>query len=864
MSTASSAVTVLAVAVVCFFGNWKSQADAADSPGPSAEEPQIVLKATIIDIDSESMAKLGITLSDLMPDSMPDDSRTMPVTEKTKTPIQVTSLTVGEGELLVKLLRGIGAAKILAEPTVVSTIGRKASFHSGGHFLVSVPQANGGTIVETRKVGTFLDFTATKQSSGQLRIEIRVGHSERDDSRTVTLNGVTVPGLRSRWLDTAFMARSGQTVMFVSDQGLVFMVTPEVVDPQVSTPLSVVHLPSSVPASANRELIIVDAILYRADIKALYEKGIDLGKGLPSTTASTYTTNTVSSVIGARQLSALVRRLADSDDVEVISRPQLHIPSNTLVRAEVIGRIRVPAAQGTQPASAEHRDVGVSIVLAPVALENGQVRLTASANVSRVTGHEKAIEAQGLHGKGDLYAGESLVVYEQGIDTLLIVTPRRMSSHPASDRSPPQIVDEKPKRQNVRPSAKPTLNDEIRELHNDVKVLRREVGRLIDILEKRDSTSLKTAPPDDDHSSNTSEEANFKEVWDVTLDEVISIGLQNSKAIRDLGGVTPFGFDGEKEVVLSRVNKEVSLAKFEAAVRNLLSDAEGAYWELWAAHRNLDTAKRSRDAAQTLWKEIYERVKGGMVHPQAELQAREQYFFFRDQFESALKELYSREGKLRLVIGLASSDGGLMRAADEATTEKYIVDWNDAKKAALSNSVELRQQRRVVEQAELELATTKTSLQPQLDLLQAYRWYGAGGIDFLSPVESRRAAAGMRSATLKVAREKARLEDMELNITHLLTKATRDIDFFYQSMKTHSNRSLAAESELESTAPLYKSGKTTLDIVLDAQRRLTRSKIGHTSALAQYMTAIKDARFLTGSLLAKHNVLIEMSEELLD
>lgn len=34
MSTASSAVTVLALAVVCFFGNWKSQTDAADSPAP--------------------------------------------------------------------------------------------------------------------------------------------------------------------------------------------------------------------------------------------------------------------------------------------------------------------------------------------------------------------------------------------------------------------------------------------------------------------------------------------------------------------------------------------------------------------------------------------------------------------------------------------------------------------------------------------------------------------------------------------------------------------------------------------------------------------------------------------------------------
>ncbi|MBI2477632.1 MAG: hypothetical protein HYV60_02985 [Planctomycetia bacterium] len=269
VGTTFSSVTVLVVAVVCFFGNWESQSDAADSPAPPAEETQIVLKATIIDIDSESMAKLGIALSDLMP----DNRRAMPATETTKTAFQIASFTVGEGQLLVKMLRGIGAAKILAEPTIVSTAGRKASFHSGGHFLVPVPQANGGTIVETRKFGTFVDFTALKQSGGQLRIEIRVGHSEPDDSRTVTANGVKVPGLRSRWLDTAFMARSGETVMFVGDQGLVFMVTPEVVDPNVSTPLNVEHLPFSTPATANREPIAVEAILYRADLKVEFEFG---------------------------------------------------------------------------------------------------------------------------------------------------------------------------------------------------------------------------------------------------------------------------------------------------------------------------------------------------------------------------------------------------------------------------------------------------------------------------------------------------------------------------------------------------------------------------------------------------------------
>ena len=34
----------------------------------------------------------------------------------------------------------------------------------------------------------------------------------------------------------------------------------------------------------------------------------------------------------------------------------------------------------------------------------------------------------------------------------------------------------------------------------------------------------------------------FDELWDLTLEECISIALHNSKVIRNLGGVTPFGF----------------------------------------------------------------------------------------------------------------------------------------------------------------------------------------------------------------------------------------------------------------------------------------------------------------------------------
>ena len=47
----------------------------------------------------------------------------------------------------------------------------------------------------------------------------------------------------------------------------------------------------------------------------------------------------------------------------------------------------------------------------------------------------------------------------------------------------------------------------------------------------------------------------------------------------------PGQFNG---VMVNRINADIALADFEAAVRNLVSDTEIAYWELYFNYRSLD------------------------------------------------------------------------------------------------------------------------------------------------------------------------------------------------------------------------------------------------------------------------------------
>ncbi len=112
----------------------------------------------------------------------------------------------------VRFLRQNNLVKVMADPTVVAIDGRPASFNSGGEFPILVPAGLGQVGIEFREFGTRLDFVAKVRGDGRIWLEVRPTISEIDPSRSVTLAGTSVPGLRSRFVDTAVELRAGQTL----------------------------------------------------------------------------------------------------------------------------------------------------------------------------------------------------------------------------------------------------------------------------------------------------------------------------------------------------------------------------------------------------------------------------------------------------------------------------------------------------------------------------------------------------------------------------------------------------------------------------------------------------------------------------
>jgi len=353
-------------------------------------------------------------------------------------------------------------------------------------------------------------------------------------------------------------------------------------------------------------------------------------------------------------------------------------------------------------------------------------------------------------------------------------------------------------------------------------------------------------------------------------------------------GAQPGVYNG---VVLARINTDIALTDFEMAVRNLVGDVETAYWELSFQYRSRDAVIAGRDSALETWRRIYTLYTNGSKGGEAEkeAQAREQYFQFKSVAEQSLHALYAAESKLRYLLGLASTDGRLIRPKDEPTTAKVTFDWYDVLAEGLARNVELRQQKWIVKRRELELIAAKNFLLPKLDAVAQYRWLGLGNslggdnpIELTPPVADdssayrtlldgnyqewqmgfvgsmpigfRREMAGVRNAQLALAKEQAKLQEGELELSHQLAYAVREVETNHVLSQTNFNRRIAAARQVQAVAAAYETDTITLDVLLNAQRQLAQAESDYFRSLVNYNKSIAQVHFRKGSLLEYNGV----------
>ena len=204
---------------------------------PPPDTEQILLQVKFADVDRAATQQLGINLiSTGVGNTLGSTSTQQFGTGLTGVNLSTISPAVGPGftssqslsDVLnvflfrfdlnlgatIKALQQKNLLQILAEPNLLASNGKEASFLAGGEFPIPIVQSTQGTnaiTIQFKEFGVRLAFTPNVTSSGKIRLKVRPEVSALDFTNAATIGGFFVPALSTRRAETEVELADGQS-----------------------------------------------------------------------------------------------------------------------------------------------------------------------------------------------------------------------------------------------------------------------------------------------------------------------------------------------------------------------------------------------------------------------------------------------------------------------------------------------------------------------------------------------------------------------------------------------------------------------------------------------------------------------------
>ena len=235
-------------------------------------------------------------------------------------------------------------------------------------------------------------------------------------------------------------------------------------------------------------------------------------------------------------------------------------------------------------------------------------------------------------------------------------------------------------------------------------------------------------------------------------------------------------------------------------------------------------------------------------------------------------------------MGLPVSDGRVIRPVTEPVAVPIAFDWEDSQVQTLARRVELRRQKWVIRQRELELIAARQGNRLQFDLVGQYGFRGFGdnlfgsrgrpngsafddlingdldqwqlGVDLGGPIGLRQGHLAVRNAELGLNRERVLLNEQQRQLLHDLSTAIVEVDRGYVSLKANINNLIAIEEELIVKQKRFEGGEDQIFFLLDAQLRWANTESAVHRSMTDYNLALLDFAFTTGSLLSRYSIFL--------
>ena len=200
-----------------------SQVDIAGT----AESPQILIRARVVELNRDDISDLGVEWSRLIFSQSSGGQSTFAAVDQ---PFIIGQPRSGPFPLFggppIEQLDSIGArvsallqtkkAHLLSQPSLVTTSGTVANILVGGEIPIPVPQSGTGgsaTItIEYKPFGISLNVLPTVGANGEIAMVVKPEVSDLDFAQGIIISGIVVPAIRTRRAEATVHVPSGCSI----------------------------------------------------------------------------------------------------------------------------------------------------------------------------------------------------------------------------------------------------------------------------------------------------------------------------------------------------------------------------------------------------------------------------------------------------------------------------------------------------------------------------------------------------------------------------------------------------------------------------------------------------------------------------
>ena len=338
------------------------------------------------------------------------------------------------------------------------------------------------------------------------------------------------------------------------------------------------------------------------------------------------------------------------------------------------------------------------------------------------------------------------------------------------------------------------------------------------------------------------------------------------------------------QLVVSRINRDISDIDLEETVANTLADVGLAYWDLFYARAATEVQRQSLALAERFVEDNRFRVEVGTMALIDVVQAESEAAARRQSLAQAVETQRTNELALKELLVADTSDplwSAEIDPTDQPRIEPTPIDLQQAIQAALDRRTDISRARRQLDINEATFANLRDSTLPALDLIGSYQLTGQGGRQIVPAGNSfedifggaggvlpggyRDALRGIGSADYPVwgvqlrmsyplgrsadraAHERARWElqqnqtqirRIELRIASEITAAALRIESIQERIEAATASRELAEEQLQAEESKFETGLSTNFYVLQSQRDLAAARDAELRAILDYQRAL--------------------------